>query len=100
MKVIESKLDGCVIIEPEVLGDDRGFFLETYQGWGAWFYPQKYIDKLYQISRDNNILFCFDEVQSGFYRMGTLYGYQTYGNYEPDIITKVKTKEHTKQILK
>ena len=31
MKVIESKLDGCVIIEPEVLGDDRGFFVETYQ---------------------------------------------------------------------
>lgn len=31
MKVIESKLDGCVIIEPEVFGDDRGFFLETYQ---------------------------------------------------------------------
>ena len=30
------------------------FFLETYQGWGACFYPQKYIDKLYQISRDNN----------------------------------------------
>ena len=63
------------------------FFMETYQGWGACFYPQKYIDKLYQISRENNILFCFDEVQSGFYRMGTLYGYQTYGDYEPDIIT-------------
>ena len=36
------------------------FFLETYQGWGSWFYPQKYIDKLYQISRENDILFCFD----------------------------------------
>jgi len=63
------------------------FFMETYQGWGACFYPQQYIDRLYKISRDNNILFCFDEVQAGFYRMGTLYGYQTYGNYEPDIIT-------------
>lgn len=63
------------------------FFLETYQGWGAWMYPQKYIDELYQLSRDNNILFCFDEVQSGFYRMGELYGYMTYGNYKPDIIT-------------
>ena len=72
------------------LDEIASFFLETYQGWGVWFYPQKYIDKLYQISRDNNILFCFDEVQSGFYRMGTLYGYQTYGNYEPDIITIAK----------
>ena len=69
------------------LNEIAAFLLETYQGWGAWFYPQKYIDKLYQVSKDNNILFCFDEVQAGFYRMGTLYGYQTYGNYEPDIIT-------------
>ena len=62
------------------------FFLETYQGWGACMYPQKYIDKLYKLSRENNILFCFDEVQSGFYRMGKTYGYMTYGNYKPDII--------------
>ena len=32
MKVIYSKLKGCVIIEPKVFGDDRGFFLETFQG--------------------------------------------------------------------
>lgn len=69
------------------LDEIAAFFLETYQGWGALFYPQKYIDKLYKIAKQNNILFCFDEVQSGFYRMGTLYGYMTYGDYEPDIIT-------------
>ena len=69
------------------LDETACFFLETYQGWGAWLYPQKYIDKLYKISRDNNILFCFDEVQSGFYRMGELYGYMTYGDYKPDLIT-------------
>jgi len=31
MKVIHSKLIGCVIIEPQVFGDERGFFLETFQ---------------------------------------------------------------------
>ena len=31
MKVSHSKLKGCVIIEPRVFGDDRGFFLETFQ---------------------------------------------------------------------
>jgi dTDP-4-dehydrorhamnose 3,5-epimerase len=31
MKVIKTKLDGCVVIEPTVYGDDRGFFLETFQ---------------------------------------------------------------------
>ena len=31
MKVSHSKLKGCVIIEPSVFGDERGFFLETFQ---------------------------------------------------------------------
>ncbi len=31
MKIIQTKLQGCVIIEPRVFGDDRGFFLETFQ---------------------------------------------------------------------
>lgn len=31
MNIIKTKLDGCLIIEPEVFGDERGFFLETFQ---------------------------------------------------------------------
>ena len=31
MNVIKTKLQGCVVIEPTVFGDDRGFFLETFQ---------------------------------------------------------------------
>ena len=31
MNVIETKLKDCVIIEPRVFGDERGFFLETFQ---------------------------------------------------------------------
>ena len=31
MKITHSKLKGCVIIEPRVFGDERGFFLETFQ---------------------------------------------------------------------
>ena len=31
MKVSHTKLKGCVIIEPRIFGDDRGFFLETFQ---------------------------------------------------------------------
>lgn len=30
MKVIETPLAGCVIIEPKVFGDSRGFFLEAW----------------------------------------------------------------------
>ena len=31
MKISHSKLKGCVIIEPHVFGDERGFLLETFQ---------------------------------------------------------------------
>ena len=31
MKVSHAKLRGCVIIEPRVFSDERGFFLETFQ---------------------------------------------------------------------
>ena len=31
MKISHSKLKGCVIIAPRVFGDERGFFLETFQ---------------------------------------------------------------------
>ncbi len=31
MKVIKTKLQDCFIIEPKVFGDQRGFFMETFQ---------------------------------------------------------------------
>lgn len=31
MKVTNTKLNDCVIIEPDVFDDERGFFLETFQ---------------------------------------------------------------------
>ena len=31
MKVIKTALEGVLIIEPDVFGDHRGFFMETYQ---------------------------------------------------------------------
>ena len=31
MNIINTQINGAVIIEPAVFGDSRGFFLETYQ---------------------------------------------------------------------
>ena len=31
MKVTSTNLEGCVVIEPNVFGDGRGFFLETFR---------------------------------------------------------------------
>ena len=30
MKVIQTSLPGCVVVEPQVFGDDRGFFYESF----------------------------------------------------------------------
>jgi dTDP-4-dehydrorhamnose 3,5-epimerase len=30
MKVTETKLPGAVVVEPKVFGDERGFFMETW----------------------------------------------------------------------
>lgn len=37
MKVIQTPLEGLLVIEPQVFGDQRGFFLESYQ-------KQRYIE--------------------------------------------------------
>ncbi|MEK9184566.1 MAG: aminotransferase class III-fold pyridoxal phosphate-dependent enzyme, partial [Patescibacteria group bacterium] len=64
-----------------------GFVIETFQGWGEWFYPQKYIKDLYQFAKKAGALVSFDELQAGFYRLGPVYGYMTYGKeIKPDII--------------
>jgi 4-aminobutyrate aminotransferase/(S)-3-amino-2-methylpropionate transaminase len=64
------------------------FFLETYQGWGACMYPPEYMKSLYGFAREIGALVCFDEIQAGFYRMGDLFGFMTYGDFiEPDLIS-------------
>lgn len=30
MKLVETDLPGCVVVEPQVFGDDRGFFFESF----------------------------------------------------------------------
>lgn len=30
MKVLETKIEGCLIVEPKIFNDPRGFFLETW----------------------------------------------------------------------
>ena len=94
VRFIKFPYEEEVHFDPSLLPDPdqiAAFFLETYQGWGAWMYPEKYINDLYDFAKKNNILICFDEIQAGFYRMGELYGYQTYGEHiKPDIICLAK----------
>jgi len=75
------------------LGDDGidlerdvcGFMLETFQGWGAVFYPEEFVRAIETICRENRILLAFDEMQSGFARTGKNFGFEHYG-VKPDLI--------------
>jgi 4-aminobutyrate aminotransferase-like enzyme len=58
--------------------DICGFMLETFQGWGAVFYPKEFVQAIEDICIKNNILLTFDEMQSGFARTGKKFGYEHY----------------------
>ncbi len=62
-----------------------GFMLETFQGWGAVFYPKEFVKEIFAFAKENDLLVAFDEMQSGFGRTGKLFGYEHY-EVEPDII--------------
>mgnify|MGYP000019356241 CR=1 FL=1 len=60
------------------------FIIESYQGWGAVFYPNDYVQAMRKWSEKYNALLIVDEIQSGFGRTGKLFGYEYYG-VEPDL---------------
>ena len=59
--------------------DISGIMLETFQGWGAFFYPINYVKRMRDICNKYGILLCFDEMQAGFGRTGKKFGYEHYG---------------------
>ena len=59
--------------------------LETFQGWGAVFYPKKFVLAIDKICKEYNILLAFDEMQSGFGRTGKSFGFEHY-EVNPDLI--------------
>jgi 4-aminobutyrate aminotransferase-like enzyme len=65
--------------------DICGFMLETFQGWGAVFYPNDFVQATEAVCRKHGILLAFDEMQAGFARTGRTFGFQHYG-VAPDLI--------------
>ena len=76
------------LLESNNLNADKdlcGFMLETFQGWGAVFYPDEFVQELMIFAQEHNMLVSFDEMQAGFGRTGKLFGYEHY-KVEPDIL--------------
>ena len=63
-----------------------GVILETYQGGSASFAPVEYMQKLRDWTRGHKALLVCDEVQAGFGRTGTFWGFEHYG-IVPDLMT-------------
>ena len=65
--------------------DICGFMLETFQGWGAFFYPKSFVQAVREVSLNLAALMCFDEMQAGFARTGKKFGFEHY-EVSPDLI--------------
>jgi 4-aminobutyrate aminotransferase-like enzyme len=63
-----------------------GVIIESYRGYDARFLPQNYVQSLVKWAKENNILVCFDEIQSGFGRTGKLFAYEWYDIPKPDLV--------------
>ena len=63
-------------IEPQNVA---GVMLETYQGGSSAFAPVKYMQALRQWCTGHKALLVCDEIQAGFGRTGTLWGFEHYG---------------------
>ncbi|HHT9109768.1 MAG TPA: acetyl ornithine aminotransferase family protein [Candidatus Brocadiaceae bacterium] len=74
-------------VSPE---DVAAIFVEIVQGEGGYVVPPKeFHTALYQLTRDYNILYVADEVQSGMGRTGKMFAAEHFG-IVPDIITIAK----------
>jgi 4-aminobutyrate aminotransferase-like enzyme len=62
-----------------------GVMMETFQGWGAFFYPPAYVQAVERFAKKHGVVLAFDEMQAGFGRTGELFGYMHYG-VTPDIL--------------
>ena len=82
---LEGGLSQLVNSGIDLSKDICGFMLETFQGWGAVFYPQDFVKAIEAICRKYNILLAFDEMQAGFGRTGATFGFRHYG-VTPDLI--------------
>jgi 4-aminobutyrate aminotransferase-like enzyme len=82
---LEAGLTGLAASGIDIENDVCGFMLETFQGWGAVFYPKEFVQAIEKLCRKNNILLAFDEMQAGFGRTGRRFGFEHY-EVTPDLI--------------
>lgn len=77
-------------LEKKINSETAAIFLEPIQSEGG-VHPLdvEYLKKVREITKAQGIILCFDEVQCGYGRIGSLFYYQNIG-VEPDMLTCAK----------
>jgi acetylornithine/N-succinyldiaminopimelate aminotransferase len=77
-------------LKEKISDETAAVFLEPIQSEGG-VYPlnTEYLKKVRKITQAQGIILCFDEVQCGYGRIGSLFHYQNVG-VEPDMLTCAK----------
>lgn len=73
-----------------ITDDVCAVMVELVQGEGGVLpLERSYVDEIYKLCAEKDILFCVDEVQTGNGRCGALYAYMRFG-IQPDIVSTAK----------
>ncbi len=76
------------VVPPE---DVAAIIMEPMQGEGGYIVPdERFVQKVYKIAKENDILFIVDEVQTGFARSGKMFAIEHFGVVQ-DIMTTAKS---------
>ncbi|WP_353477725.1 aspartate aminotransferase family protein [Wolbachia pipientis] len=77
-------------LEEKISDETAAVFLEPIQSeGGVYTLDVKYLQKVREITKAQGMILCFDEVQCGYGRIGSLFHYQNIG-IEPDMLTCAK----------
>lgn len=80
-------LNDLAAVERALTAEHVAIMLEPVQGEaGVIPATQEFMQALRKLTRDKGLLLIVDEVQTGYGRLGTMWGYEHYG-IEPDIMT-------------
>ena len=86
----QVKRNDIQALKAAITDKTAGIMLEPVQSEGGVYVLDKsYLQQVRQITIEKDIILCFDEVQTGYGRTGSLFAYQNLG-FEPDILALAK----------
>lgn len=87
---VHVPLNDIAALDAALDGTIAALLLEIVQGeGGVWPATAEYLEAAQRLCRERNVLLMLDEVQTGFFRTGPAFAFQSFG-IEPDVVTLAK----------